>query len=111
MEQDGRIGEVGMIQIVWEFRVTADKRAQFERHYGPSGTWAQFFRDPAYRGTQLLRDIEDPRRYLTIDSWNDQASYDSFREQHREEYAALDREMESLTHEEKMLGVFESVRA
>ena len=96
-----------MIQIVCEFRVRADKREDFERHYSASGTWAEFFRrDPAYQGTQLLRDLTDPCRYLTIDTWDDQDSYGAFRTMHRQEYTALDQEMEALTESEKRLGVF-----
>jgi hypothetical protein len=29
---------------VWEFRVRADRRAEFERHYGPDGSWVALFR-------------------------------------------------------------------
>ncbi len=97
-----------MIQIMWEFRVPAEKRAEFERHYSAAGTWAEFFqRDAAYRGTQLLRDISDPGRYLTLDSWEDEESYSGFRASHRQEYAVLDQKMEELTESEKRVGVFE----
>ncbi len=97
-----------MIQIVWEFRVRQEQQAEFERHYAPAGTWAQFFRrDAAYKGTQLLRDLGDPGRYVTIDTWEDQDSYGAFRAMHRQEYTALDHEMQALTESEKRLGVFE----
>jgi quinol monooxygenase YgiN len=99
-----------MIQIVWEFRVQADKRDDFERHYAASGTWAEFFRrDTAYQGTQLLRDMTDPCRYVTIDTWEDQDSYGAFRAMHRQEYTALDQQMEALTESEQRLGVFDAV--
>jgi hypothetical protein len=29
---------------LWEFRVPEARRSEFERHYGPDGTWATFFR-------------------------------------------------------------------
>lgn len=98
-----------MIQIVWEFQVPEGKREDFERHYASDGTWAEFFkRDSAYRGTQLLRDMNDPCRYLTIDTWDDEDSYGAFRVMHHKEYTALDQEMEALTESEKRLGVFQS---
>ena len=43
---------------------------EFERHYDASGAWAQLFRKNAgFQGTQLLRDAENSRRYLTVDRW------------------------------------------
>jgi heme-degrading monooxygenase HmoA len=96
-----------MIQIVWEFHVREGQRSDFERHYAAGGTWAEFFqRDAAYKGTHLLHDITDPSRYLTIDIWEDEDSYGAFRAMNREEYSALDQQMEALTESEKRLGVF-----
>jgi heme-degrading monooxygenase HmoA len=96
-----------MIQIMWEFRVKAGQELQFERHYSASGRWARFFRQsPAYRGTTLLRDAADSRRYLTIDRWEDEESFQRFKEESAAEYQALDKEFEALTEEERRVGVF-----
>ena len=96
-----------MIQIVWEFHVREEQRSDFERHYADGGTWAEFFqRDAAYKGTQLLHDITDPGRYVTIDTWEDVSPYGAFRAVNRQEYSALDQQMEALTESEKRLGVF-----
>ncbi|HEX9119163.1 MAG TPA: antibiotic biosynthesis monooxygenase [Terriglobales bacterium] len=96
-----------MIQIVWEFHVREEQRSDFERHYAVGGTWAEFFqRDAAYQGTQLLHDITDPSRYVTIDTWEDEDSYGAFRALNRQEYSALDQQMEALTESEQRLGVF-----
>ncbi len=57
-----------MVEIVWEFVVKEEARGQFELAYGPGGAWSKLFaRYPGFRGTTLLRDTENPRRYLTID--------------------------------------------
>ena len=99
-----------MIQIVWEFRVGEEQRGDFERHYAAAGTWAEFFkRDAAYKGTQLLHDITDPSRYVTIDTWEDEDSYGAFRAVNRQEYSALDQQMEALTESEQRVGVFRVV--
>jgi heme-degrading monooxygenase HmoA len=99
-----------MIQIVWEFHVREEQRRDFERHYAAAGTWAEFFqRDAAYKGTQLLHDITDPSRYVTIDTWEDEDSYGAFRALNRQEYGALDQQMEALTESEMRLGVFRQV--
>jgi quinol monooxygenase YgiN len=98
-----------MIVIFWEFRVIPGKEAEFERHYGPEGTWVQLFRhSPAFVETELLRDPEQPGRYLTIDRWKDMASLDAFREKFATEYKRIDAQMESLTRNETKLGVFEA---
>ncbi len=96
-----------MIRIVWEFHVIPGQEAEFERHYGSSGTWAEFFRrDASFQSTELIRDSEDPLRYLTIDTWTDLPAYESFRAEFRKDYEAVDREMERLTEAERRLGAF-----
>jgi quinol monooxygenase YgiN len=83
---------------------------EFERHYGPSGTWVQLFRKaPEFIGTNLLRDADVPGRYLTVDRWKDAKSYDLFREKFAAEYKRIDEQMEKLTESEKRVGVFEVV--
>jgi quinol monooxygenase YgiN len=99
-----------MIEIVWQFQVVSGKEAEFERHYGPQGTWVQLFRrTPAFIGTALLRDRDVRGRYLTIDRWNDLATYDSFRDEFAAEYKQIDAKMESLTQSETKLGTFEAI--
>ena len=97
-----------MTVIVWEFRVRTDRRAEFERHYGPEGSWAKLFReDPAYIGTELLRDAAEADRYLTIDRWRARGAFEAFKKAHAAEYAALDRDCEQLTTTETKFGVFD----
>lgn len=92
---------------VWEFRVATDAIADFERHYGPDGTWATLFkRSQGYIETLLLADRSLPGRYLTVDRWLDEAAYLSFRSRFAADYAALDSECEALTIEETFIGAF-----
>ncbi len=92
---------------VWEFRVQPSSQEEFEKHYGPNGTWAVLFsRSPGYLGTLLLRDSSEPLRYLTVDRWTGEAEYLEFRSRFAREYAELDRECESLTTHEAALGEF-----
>ena len=99
-----------MLHILWEYRVGEDKRSEFERHYNGNGTWAALFRrDAGYRGTTLLRDPEDGGHYLTIDVWDDAASFHRFQQDFAAEYAALDRQKEALTESERHQGTFESL--
>lgn len=91
--------------LVWEFRVPAAHREEFERRYGPAGDWARLFaRGEGYLGTQLLRDAADPGRYLTLDRWRSAADWEAFRAAHAADYAALDAMCEALTTDERALG-------
>jgi heme-degrading monooxygenase HmoA len=61
--------------------------AEFERVYGPDGEWAEFFRQGrGYIGTELLRDVEAPGRYLVVDRWESADAYNAFVAERREEY-------------------------
>jgi hypothetical protein len=95
--------------IVWEFRVKPESIAEFERVYGPEGSWARLFRRSAdYEGTELLRDRGRAGRYLTIDRWTSHEALRKFKQEFAAEYAALDKECEQLTETELRLGDFES---
>ncbi|MGH9580207.1 MAG: hypothetical protein ACRD2R_04370, partial [Terriglobales bacterium] len=63
----------------------------------------------AYHGTTLLLDTGDPGRYLTLDAWDDDASFREFKEEFAAEYAALDQDFERLTEAERCLGHFLSL--
>jgi len=94
--------------IVWRF--TTKHRVEFERHYGPDGTWAAFFRrDPAFVRTELLRGEGDA--YLTLDYWTDKEAFLAFRAAHLAEYEAIDKDFEALTESEERLGAFVTVSA
>ncbi len=93
--------------IVWEFRAQPGREDEFERVYGPEGDWANFFRrGEGYLGTELIRDVETPGRYVTIDRWASAAAYEDFRSRNSSEYEAIDRRCESLTEHEARLGSF-----
>ena len=100
-----------MVQFVWEFIARADKIDDFERHYAAAGPWGDIFRKSAgYLSTRLLRDAENPRRYLTIDRWDSVASYRAMREKFVKEHDALDRTCEAFTESERRIGVFEETQ-
>ena len=96
-----------MIHTLWEFQVRADRLPEFERVHSGAGPWAQLFaKNPGFRGTALLRDPDDPRHFLTIDSWDSLEAQAAIQEQFRQEYADLDRACEDLTETERHVGVF-----
>lgn len=97
-----------MVRFVWEFVARADRVPDFEKHYASSGPWAELFRKNAgYRGTVLLRDTENTRRFLTIDSWDNASAYRAMRERFAKEHDELDRRCESFTESERRIGEFE----
>lgn len=96
-----------MIVIAWEFRVRPGQAAAFERAYGPEGDWARLFRrSPAYRGTELLRDPEDPDLYLTLDRWTDASDFEAFKAGNGDDYRRLDQACEPFCTEERLVGRF-----
>lgn len=96
-----------MIEIIWEFIVKEESRGQFELAYGPGGAWSKLFaRSPGYRGTTLMRDIMNPRLYLSIDLWDSMAQREQMLAEHKEEYAKLDASFAAWTESEREVGVF-----
>jgi len=97
-----------MVRFVWEFIARADKVKEFEQSYSSAGPWAELFRKSAgYRGTLLLRDADNPRRFLTIDGWENAAAQRALCQNFAKEYEALDCACEALTESERSIGVFE----
>jgi heme-degrading monooxygenase HmoA len=91
--------------VFWRYRIAPGAAAAFEALYGSDGDWARLFRrDPAYRGTELLRDTADDDCYLTVDRWDSRAAYEAFLQAARADYAGLDRRGDALTIEEARLG-------
>jgi heme-degrading monooxygenase HmoA len=92
----------------WSYRVKPGCEPAFEALYATDGAWARLFaQSPAYLGTRLLRDVDDPARYLTLDRWQSRAEYEAFLSQRRDDYAALDRAGDALTDGETRLGAFD----
>lgn len=92
---------------VWEFHVRPDSLDDFERHYGPNGSWVRLFRQAGgYVETLLLKD-RAAGRYLTVDRWASREAHDAFRSKFSREYEALDRVCEGLTLRETPLGTFD----
>jgi heme-degrading monooxygenase HmoA len=92
------------------FSYEARDPTEFERAYGPDGEWAEFFRDgEGYIGTELLRDVENPGRYLVIDRWESREAYQRFVELQREEYMRRVDESAFYYDSELRFGTFENV--
>jgi len=91
--------------IVWEFGVKPATEAEFVEKYGPEGIWAKFFRGgQGYVRTELVRDVADRGRFLTLDYWRSEEEFKSFREQNQAEYKKIDEQCEQLTEAETCLG-------
>jgi heme-degrading monooxygenase HmoA len=92
---------------LWSFDIRPDRKAEFEFHYGPEGTWVRLFRRaPGYLGSELLCDRADPKRYVTIDRWESREAWQAFRQDFAADYERLDREFEGLMAAESPLGEF-----
>ena len=97
-----------MIALVFSYEVR-DAEA-FEATYGPDGEWAGFFRQArGYIGTELLRDVETPGRYLVVDRWETAEAYNVFAAEQREEYMRRVDDTRFYYEQELRLGTFETV--
>jgi heme-degrading monooxygenase HmoA len=97
-----------VIALVFSYEVR--DAAQFEAVYGPVGEWAQFFTGArGYIGTELLRDVEAPGRYLVVDRWESSDAYNAFVAERRDEYMRRVDDTRFLYDQELRFGTFESV--
>ena len=96
-----------MVEIIWEFVVKEQARGQFELAYGPGGAWSKLFaRCPGFRGTTVLRDTKNPRRYLTIDLWETGAQREQALAERKAEYSDLDAAFADWTESRTEVGIF-----
>lgn len=97
-------------EIVWEFRVSTARTAEFEQAYGSEGDWARLFRSaPGFIETRLLRDTENEGRYLTVDRWESREAFDHFKHRYATQYSELDTQLEGIAWSETRLGAFDTV--
>ena len=97
-----------MIALVFVYDVS-DAPA-FERVYGADGEWAAFFKQGrGYIGTELLRDVEMPGRYLVVDRWESAEAYNAFAAAHRDEYMRRVDDTRYQYDQELRFGTFETV--
>jgi heme-degrading monooxygenase HmoA len=96
-----------LIEIVCEYVVKEEARGQFELAFGPGGAWSKLCAGaPGFRGTTLLRDTENPRRYLVIDLWETEAHRDRMLAERAAEVANLEAAFDEWTESRAELGTF-----
>lgn len=99
-----------MIQVVWEFIVKETTLDRFLQAYGPDGAWSRLFQEyQGFLGTTLLRDMENPRRFLTIDAWETVSHRDRMLADAKTRYSELDDGFADLTESEDEIGTFETL--
>ena len=100
-----------MVEIVWEIIVRDQARGQFELAFGPGGAWSNLFaKSPGFRGTTLMRDLKNSRRYLVVELWNDEAGRDKSIAEQQTAYTDLEAVFDEWAESKIELGIF-SVRA
>jgi len=89
---------------VWEYEVPGDRAAAFTTAYAADGAWAELFgRGAGFLGTELYRDAGRADRYLTIDRWQNEEDWQSFRHAFGAAYESLDARLEGLAVAERSL--------
>ena len=96
---------------IWEFVVVPDHAYDFERAYGPFGDWVQLFRrSTLFLRLALHRDLQEPRRFMTIDYWESQESIEGLRGRYAAEFEALESRCERYFDHRAAIGRFEMLR-
>jgi heme-degrading monooxygenase HmoA len=96
-----------MIEIVWEYVIKEEVRGQFELTFGPGGDWNKLFAGcPGFRGTTILRDVKDPRRYLSIDLWETETQWEQALDEHKEKVANLEAAFAEWAQSHAEVGIF-----
>lgn len=99
-----------MVETIREFVVREDARGLFELAYGPGGAWSRLFaRCRGFRGTTVLRDAADPRRYLTMELWNSAADRERTLNERRTEYENVEAGVGGWIESVREVGVFRIV--
>lgn len=96
-----------MFVYIWEYIIDERRRDDFLHYYRPDGLWAVLFRKAeGYIRTELLKDRDNPQRFLTVDYWRAEADRNAFREKYAQEFEKIDKTCESFTHSERFWGDF-----
>ena len=96
-----------MIEVVSEFVVNEGLEGQFELAYGPGGAWSKVFAAcPGFRGTTVLRDTQNPRRYLIVDLWDNLSEREQWMDEHKTEVSNLDAALSDWTESRIEVGVY-----
>jgi heme-degrading monooxygenase HmoA len=97
-----------MIEVVWEYVVKEEAQGYFELAFGPGGAWSKLFgRSAGFRGSTLLREVNDTRRYLLIDVWDTQAQREQALQEQHEVYANVEAGFGEWTESRREVGVFQ----
>jgi heme-degrading monooxygenase HmoA len=98
-----------MYLIVWKYEVLDEHEEHFRGSYGPDGDWTRLFaQHDGFLGTELIA-IDEPGRYMTIDRWEGEQSFNAFMERDQEAYRRLDERFETFTISEDLVGRGNSV--
>lgn len=96
------------IRILWEYEIHEKFRDHFVKAYEPQGVWAKLF--SRYKGhvkTELIRDMDQPNRFITIDYWQSYSAFSIMKHTISDEYDELDRQCDAYTLSEKYIGCFQ----
>lgn len=97
-------------RTIWEYQVRDECISEFKEVYASDGDWVKLFsKSHGYIKTELIQDINDQNRFITIDYWDSHADFMEMKRNAESEYQDLDKKTDKFTLSENHLGFFEAV--
>ncbi len=97
-----------MLRRIFQYYVEPDNDRLFNILNGPKGDWEKFFKkSDFFIDTQLLKDEEQPGKYVTLDMWVSREKFDEHVSQNQGEYDDLCARNAELYSECRLVGNFE----
>ena len=91
------------------FKVVAGRESEFEKIYGPEGSWQQVLRNAeGFLRTELQYESVVERRYSGFDHWRSHKDFEVFREQQQSRLDEFQQHVaeQGLIENEVLLGAF-----
>lgn len=97
-----------MLVVVWEYRARPGRVDEFESYYRPDGPWGELFREcPGFVSVTLMKDMNDPLRFMVADRWTSEATYEEFKREVATRYQELSDRGRRLYERETEIGRFD----
>lgn len=99
--------KVILVCYIWEYIVYEEYTGAFKKSYKNDGDWCKLFaKAEGYIKTVFCEDINNPKRFVTIDYWESKELLFKFKADFEDEYESIDSKCEEYIEIEVFVGDF-----